>query len=135
MFQSLGVHPGSISFVNVGIVCQFDFHCVNLSSVSKPLHKLLRETRPSRRHKHLTVSVGRLKIVLLQLDCSALVLCIVNTSSKQLSLYWCDWDATGKWEMGFPNHSRYTAGGSKATDARDEIQESARCKVWSCHHH
>lgn len=79
MFQSLGVHPGSISFVNVGIVCQIDFHRVSLSSVSKPLCKPLREMRPSRRDKHLAVSVGRLKILLLVLDCSALVLCMVNT--------------------------------------------------------
>jgi len=66
MFRSLGVHPGSISFVNVGIVYQFDFHHVSLSRVSKTLHKSLRETRPSWRGKYLTVSTGRLKILLLE---------------------------------------------------------------------
>ena len=115
IFQSLGAHSGSISFVNIGIVYQFDSHCVSLFGVSKPLHKPLREKKPSRRDKHLTVSVGRLKILLLELDCSALVLCMVNTSSRQLSSYWCDWDATGEREMGSPNHYRYAAGGSKAT--------------------
>lgn len=114
-FQSLGVHPDSISFVNVGIIYQFDFHCVCFFSVSKSLHKPLRETRPSRRDEHLTVSIGRLKMLLLELDCSGLVLCMVNTSDRQLSLYWCDCDVTGEWEMGSPNHCRYAAGGSQAT--------------------
>lgn len=114
MFRNLVLHPGSISFVNISVVYQLDFHRVSLSSVSVSLHKPLWETKPSRRDKHLAVTVGRLKILLLQVHCSALV----RTSSRQLSSQWGvirmplrEWEQ----EMGSPSHCSYTADGCKST--------------------